>query len=98
MTAFTFLSALPSILVAYFMVCKLNSRRRKIYSVEGWSFLMIMGGAIFSFFSVYAHNQPPSMGKFILDLGICMYFGERTYRTSLWHGRHKENKWSELNG
>lgn len=88
MTFGLLIQAIPSTLVAYLMICLLNAKKRSIFSIEGWSYLMILGGAIFTFYVVYAYGRPPSMGKLMLDLGVFMYFGKRSLRIGLWEGRH----------
>lgn len=86
------LSALPSLIVAYLMICRLNAKKRSIFSIEGWGYLMILGGAIFTFFMVFTYGRAPTMGKFMLDLGTCLYFGEHSLRIG------KIKRWREYNG
>lgn len=82
MTFFSILAALPSLLSAYFMICRLNAKRRHILSFEGWAYLMMLGGSIFTFYTVFSYDIVPGMGKLMLDIGICLYFGQRGWRSS----------------
>lgn len=78
------LAALPSAIVAYMMVCRLNAKKRRLSDLEGWAFLLLLGGAVYTVYTAVAYSGLPTMGKLFLDFGICMYFGSREIRTSRW--------------
>lgn len=82
-----YLSGLSSFLVAYMMVCRLNERRRHILSFEGWAYLMLFGGALYSFLSAF-NGFVPSVGRVMLDCGLLVYFSSRSYRGRKWLVRH----------
>ena len=82
------LAALPSAIVAYMMICRLNAKKRRLSDLEGWSFLLLLGGAVYTVYTAISYSQMPSMGKLFLDFGICLYFGGRVIRTSRWLKRH----------
>ena len=82
------LAALPSAIVAYMMICRLNAKKRRLSDLEGWAFLLLLGGAVYTVYTAISYSQMPSMGKLFLDFGICLYFGSREIRTSRWLKRH----------
>ena len=88
-------AALPSVIVAYMMICRLNAKKRRLSDLEGWAFLLLLGGAIYTVYAAISYGKLPSMGKLFLDFGICLYFGGRVIRTSRWLKRHseKDSKW-----
>ncbi|WP_373753340.1 hypothetical protein [Neisseria weixii] len=82
------LAALPSVMVAYMMICRLNARKRRLSDLEGWAFLLLLGGAVYTVYTAVSYGKLPTMGKLFLDFGICLYFGSREIRTSRWLNRH----------
>lgn len=78
------LAALPSAIVAYMMICRLNAKKRRLSDLEGWAFLLMLGGSIYTVYTALSYSQLPSMGKLFLDFGICLYFGARAVRASRW--------------
>ena len=64
------LSVAPAALVAYMMICRLNERKRSIFDYEGWAFLFILGGSIWTFYKACSVGMSPTMGKQFLDIGI----------------------------
>ena len=78
------LAALPSAIVAYMMICRLNAKKRRLSDLEGLAFLLLLGGAVYTVYTAISYSQMLSMGKLFLDFGICLYFGNRGVRTSRW--------------
>ncbi|MRN38621.1 hypothetical protein CRG49_000530 [Neisseria sp. N95_16] len=85
------LAAAPSAIVAYMMICRLNAKKRRLSDLEGWAFLLLLGGAVYTVYAAISYGKMPSMGKLFLDFGICLYFGSRTTRTSRWLKRRLPN-------
>lgn len=85
-----FLSVAPAALVAYMMICRLNERKRSIWNFEGWAFLFILGGSIWTFYKACSVGMSPTMGKQFLDIGILLYFGQRTWRSRKWKFWHSK--------
>ena len=88
MTIYPYLMSIPSVCVAYMMVCRLNAKKRRFFSVEGWAYLMILGGAIFTFYTVMSFGRAPTLGKLMLDIGLCLYFGAQALRIGKWQRWH----------
>ena len=84
------LSVVPAALVAYMMICRLNERKRSIWDFEGWAFLFILGGSIWTFYKACSVGMSPMMGKQLLDVGILLYFGQRTWRSRKWKFWHSK--------
>ena len=84
------LSVAPAALVAYMMICRLNERKRSIWDFEGWAFLFILGGSIWTFYKACSVGMSPMMGKQLLDVGILLYFGQRTWRSRKWKFWHSK--------
>ena len=84
MTIYPYLLSIPSVCVAYMMLCRLNAKKRSFFCVDGWSYLMILGGAIFSFYTVLSLGGYPTMGEMMLDIGLCLYFGAQAPRIGKW--------------
>lgn len=84
------LSVVPAALVAYMMICRLNERKRSIWDFEGWAFLFILGGSIWTFYKACSVGMSPTMGKQLLDVGILLYFGQRTWRSRKWKFWHSK--------
>jgi len=84
------LSVAPAALVAYMMICRLNERKRSIWDFEGWAFLFILGGSIWTFYKACSVGMSPTMGKQLLDVGIFLYFGQRTWRGRKWKFWHSK--------
>jgi hypothetical protein len=84
------LSVAPAALVAYMMICRLNERKRSIWDFEGWAFLFILGGSIWTFYKACSVGMSPMMGKQFLDIGILLYFGQRTWRGRKWKFWHSK--------
>lgn len=84
------LSVAPAALVAYMMICRLNERKRSIWDFEGWAFLFILGGSIWTFYKACSVGMSPTMGKQLLDVGILLYFGQRTWRSRKWKFWHSK--------
>ena len=85
------ITALPSAIVAYMMICRLNAKKRRLSDLEGWAFLLLLGGAVYTVYAALSYGKMPSMGKLFLDFGICLYFGSRAVRTSRWLSRRLPN-------
>ncbi|RPD86259.1 hypothetical protein EGK75_09050 [Neisseria weixii] len=81
------ITALPSAIVAYMMICRLNAKKRRLSDLEGWAFLLLLGGAVYTVYTAVSYGKLPTMGKLFLDFGICLYFGSREIRTSQWRKR-----------
>ena len=81
------LAALPSVMVAYMMICRLNARKRRLSDLEVWAFLLLLGGAVYTVCAAIPYGKLPTMGNLFLDFGICLYFGSREIRTSRWSNR-----------
>ena len=84
------LAVVPAALVAYMMICRLNERKRSLLDYEGWAFLFILGGSIWTFYKAVLTGMYPTMGKQFLDIGICLYFGQRTWRGRKWKFWHSK--------
>lgn len=82
------LSAAPSLISAYLMICRLNGRKWSALSPEAWAYLAFLGGAIYTFYIVFAYGLTPSLGKFMMDIAACVYFGSRSVRVVKWQHRH----------
>lgn len=85
------LSAAPSLISAYLMICRLNGRKWSALSPEAWAYLAFLGGAIYTFYIVFAYGLMPSLGKFMMDIAVCIYFGSRAIRMSRWLKRRLPN-------
>ena len=81
------LAALPSAMVVYMMICRLNAKKRRLSDLEGWAFLLLLGGAVYTVYAALSYGKMPSMDKLFLDFGVCLYFGGRVIRTSRWLNR-----------
>lgn len=74
------LFALPSVLVAYMAVCRLNARKWRIWSPEAWAYLAFLGGAVYTFYTALSFGMMPSLGKYLMDAGACLYFANHSLR------------------
>lgn len=81
------LTAAPSLVVAYLMICRLNSKTWGITSLEAWSYVILLGGAIYTC-HVSFYGYPPTMGKLLMDIGVCLYFGFNSWRIGRIKQRH----------
>ena len=77
-------SAMPSVIVSYLMLCRLNARKWSAASPEGWTYLFFLGGAIYTFYIAFVYGFMPTVGKFMMDIAACIYFGSRSLRVKKW--------------
>ncbi|MBQ9600622.1 MAG: hypothetical protein IJR46_01260 [Neisseriaceae bacterium] len=80
-----FLATLPSLVVFYFMVCRVAAKKRKLFSFdaemcESWAYLLVLGGSVATWFYVLQYHQLPHWDKLLMDSAVCLYFCQRNLR------------------
>ncbi|WP_274584109.1 hypothetical protein V9W64_00015 [Neisseria leonii] len=85
-------AGLPSAVLAYLMICRLNARKWKPNTPEPWAYLFMLGGALWTFYSIAGTFVFPTLGKLLMDLGACAFFGWNSWRISLFKRRRKQDK------
>ncbi|ULJ66643.1 hypothetical protein [Wielerella bovis] len=101
-TVYVLLEILPSMLLFYIMLCQVNAKQHFLWrwnwaAAESWAYLLFLGGSVFSFYTAFSFGSPPSLGKFMMDLGACLFFWQRGWRIRKMEGKKlwqsvKQNK------
>ena len=75
---FIYLTIIPSLVVMYLMLCRINNKAWSYMSPAAVAYLCFLGSAAYSVWLTIATNTPVSPSKLVADLGVFLYFGERS--------------------